>query len=487
MMPLDFASGSLSDRRSQVRTRPNHSLEPLVALIDAVAIFLNGIIAAYLYQMVVLGVTFSSVPSGSYAALSLLASVLYVSVSKATGIYQNFLFSSKSTALRQSISAWLATIALLGFTSFLLKNTSEFSRGTTALFAAMGILTIIINRLMWPMLAKFLVVKGQIFATRALLIRTYVGSDQRKLPSLLEGVASAPKNGLLLTHQLELDLDNLDSMTAHLPIVRNLIVGREIDEIHLELPQSHLHRVSEIIGVMRLFPVPVRLILDPVTAAVVRRPMKEFGQFTVVELQREPLNWAERFCKRTLDIAVASAAIIIFAPLLLMVALLVKLESRGPIFFVQDRMGSGDKPFKIFKFRSMNVTENGPVIKQATSHDSRLTRIGKFMRRTSIDELPQLLNVLLGDMSIVGPRPHAVAHDNMYSKLIAEYALRHHVKPGLTGLSQVMGLRGETSNVEQMKARVETDIAYINNWSLWNDLLIILKTVYVVLAQRQAY
>ena len=206
-----------------------------------------------------------------------------------------------------------------------------------------------------------------------------------------------------------------------------------------------------------------------------------------VELQRAPLSDIERGLKRLVDLIFASIALLLFAPLLFLVSLLIKLDSRGPILFIQTRNGFSGRPFRIFKFRSMTVTEDGPVIRQATRNDKRVTRIGRLLRMTSIDELPQLFNVLLGDMSLVGPRPHAFAHDTEFERLIASYAFRHHVKPGITGWAQVNGLRGETPTVDLMERRVELDLWYINNWSLWFDVKILVKTLFVLGRQPLAY
>ena len=172
---------------------------------------------------------------------------------------------------------------------------------------------------------------------------------------------------------------------------------------------------------------------------------------------------------------------------MLSVALAVKLSSRGPVIFRQRRKGFNERKFYIYKFRTMKVTEDGPDIIQAKQNDSRVTRMGRILRQTSIDELPQLLNVIKGEMSVVGPRPHAVAHDAAYCRIIANYAMRHHVKPGITGLAQVNGYRGETSRPEQMAKRVELDIAYINSWSLGLDLKILLRTAFAVTNNRNAY
>ena len=184
---------------------------------------------------------------------------------------------------------------------------------------------------------------------------------------------------------------------------------------------------------------------------------------------------------------VASIALVVFLPLFLMTAVAIRLDSPGPVFFRQRRNGFNIKPFRIFKFRSMTVTEDGSQISQATKSDPRVTRVGGILRRSSVDELPQLLNVLKGEMSLVGPRPHALAHDDQYGKQLAEYAFRHHVKPGITGWAQVNGFRGETSHIEQMRKRVDFDLWYINHWSIWLDLRILLKTGVEVSRSKNAY
>jgi putative colanic acid biosynthesis UDP-glucose lipid carrier transferase len=172
---------------------------------------------------------------------------------------------------------------------------------------------------------------------------------------------------------------------------------------------------------------------------------------------------------------------------MLAIALGVKLSSPGPILFKQRRYGLDGRKIVVYKFRSMTVAEDGDVVRQATRNDSRVTRFGAFLRRTSLDELPQLINVLQGRMSVVGPRPHAVAHNEMYRKLIRGYMIRHKVRPGITGLAQVNGWRGETETVEKMKGRIEMDLAYLRSWSLALDLQIILKTLAVVLGRKNAY
>ena len=191
--------------------------------------------------------------------------------------------------------------------------------------------------------------------------------------------------------------------------------------------------------------------------------------------------------KRISDIGLASLILVLISPILLLVAWGVKRSSPGPVIFKQSRTGLDGQIIKVYKFRSMTVQDNGPVVQQATRGDARITPFGAFIRSTSLDELPQFVNVLQGSMSIVGPRPHAVAHNEQYRKIVKAYMARHKVKPGITGWAQVNGLRGETDTVEKMARRVEYDLEYLRNWSLGFDLLIIFRTAKQMFFDRTAY
>ena len=200
-----------------------------------------------------------------------------------------------------------------------------------------------------------------------------------------------------------------------------------------------------------------------------------------------PLTSLERAVKRSLDVLIAATMLLLLSPLLLLVSIAIKLSSPGPVIFRQHRNGLNGRQFTIYKFRSMTVMENGATIRQAQINDKRVTRLGSILRSSSIDELPQLVNVLRGDMSLVGPRPHALAHDRQYSKTITNYALRQRVKPGITGWAQVSGARGETARLETMERRVNLDLWYINNWSVWLDMRILLRTCVVIHRSPNAY
>jgi undecaprenyl-phosphate galactose phosphotransferase/putative colanic acid biosynthesis UDP-glucose lipid carrier transferase len=206
-----------------------------------------------------------------------------------------------------------------------------------------------------------------------------------------------------------------------------------------------------------------------------------------VEILGAPLSSMEQGVKRAVDVVLASAALVFFMPVMLLTAIAIKLDGPGPIIFRQSRKGFNGKQFIMFKFRTMTVQENGAEIIQAKRNDPRVTKIGKLLRAASIDELPQLINVLGGEMSLIGPRPHALAHDNEFEKLLGDYAFRHHVKPGMTGWAQCNGARGATPTLDHVKERVKLDLWYINNWSLWLDFQIMIKTFFEVLRKRNAF
>jgi len=206
----------------------------------------------------------------------------------------------------------------------------------------------------------------------------------------------------------------------------------------------------------------------------------------LVAVRETPFCGMTGVLKRASDLVLAAAALPLVLALSLVIAVAVSRSSQGPVLFRQRRYGLDGLEFRVYKFRTMTVCEDD-AIAQATRHDLRITRVGRFLRRTSLDELPQLLNVLDGSMSLVGPRPHAVAHNEHYRKLVSGYMLRHKVRPGITGLAQVNGFRGETSDIEKMRERVRYDLEYLKNWSLGLDLRILIKTVRIVLTDRNAY
>ena len=237
---------------------------------------------------------------------------------------------------------------------------------------------------------------------------------------------------------------------------------------------------------LSVLPIPIYLLPDANVARYLDHRAITVGTTLAAEIQRAPLTRTEQFFKRFFDLIGATAVLFLLSPLMLITALLVKLDSPGPALFFQTRNGFNGRKFRIVKFRTMYVLEDGDHIRQATRADPRVTPLGRWLRRANIDELPQLLNVLKGDMSLVGPRPHAVAHNSEFEKIVANYAFRQHVKPGITGWAQVNGYRGETPTPELMAKRVEFDLWYIKSWSIWLDIRILFRTLLLGL-QPTAY
>jgi putative colanic acid biosynthesis UDP-glucose lipid carrier transferase len=259
------------------------------------------------------------------------------------------------------------------------------------------------------------------------------------------------------------------------------------DVIFIALPIRHVKRVMNLLDDLRDTTASIYYVPDIFVFDLIQARSGEIHGIPVVAMCETPFYGYRGVTKRLTDIGLSITVLLLFMPLLLVIALLVKLSSPGPVIFKQRRYGLDGREIAVYKFRTMTVTEDGGEIRQASKTDSRITRIGGILRRTSMDELPQLINVLQGRMSLVGPRPHAVAHNEEYRKLIKGYMMRHKVLPGITGLAQVNGCRGETSQLGEMEARVNYDLDYLRRWSPMLDLKIILLTAVKIFRDDKAY
>jgi putative colanic acid biosynthesis UDP-glucose lipid carrier transferase len=269
----------------------------------------------------------------------------------------------------------------------------------------------------------------------------------------------------------------------------NYVKANNISIIYISLPMVSQPRIINLLEVLKDTTASIYFVPDIFLTDLIQSRIDEIGDIPVVAVRETPFTGTNGLLKRSTDIIFTLLILLLISPILLIVAIGVKLSSTGPLIFKQKRYGLNGEEIIVYKFRSMTTIDNGDNVVQATKNDQRVTSFGKFIRRTSLDELPQFFNVLQGGMSIVGPRPHAVAHNEMYRKLIKGYMIRHKVKPGITGWAQVNGLRGETEVLEKMQARVDYDIAYLRNWTPGLDIYIILKTVWVVFfkGQNSAY
>ncbi|MBP86031.1 MAG: undecaprenyl-phosphate glucose phosphotransferase [Planctomycetaceae bacterium] len=261
----------------------------------------------------------------------------------------------------------------------------------------------------------------------------------------------------------------------------------EVHRIYITLPMRAEQRTRHLLDQFADSTASVYIVPDFFVFELLHSRWTDIGGLPVVSVFENPFYGVDGVAKRICDVALASLALVVVAIPMAILAALVKLTSHGPVFFRQKRYGLDGREILVWKLRTMRTCDNGTVVKQATKEDPRITPLGRILRQASLDELPQLFNVLEGSMSLVGPRPHASAHNEQYRRLIPGYMLRHKVKPGITGLAQVLGWRGETDTLDKMSNRIECDLQYIREWSLWMDIRILFKTIFVVLRQRNAY
>ncbi|WP_144154288.1 undecaprenyl-phosphate glucose phosphotransferase [Paraburkholderia sp. BCC1885] len=274
----------------------------------------------------------------------------------------------------------------------------------------------------------------------------------------------------------------------NLPAFAEYIRAQDVHELWLALPLSEEHTIYECVRELRDDLINIRFMPDLRSVAMFESTMIDLLGVPAINLVASPLSQTSQLQKEMFDRLFAAVALISLSPLLCAIAIAIKLSSRGPVLFRQKRKGADGRVFTIYKFRSMRLhTEKPGELAQATRHDSRVTPVGAFLRRTSLDELPQFFNVLRGDMSVVGPRPHALEHDDLYQKVVAGYIQRYRIKPGITGWAQINGFRGETDRIEKMERRVEHDLYYLGNWSFRLDMRIIAATIVKGLVNNNAY
>ncbi|WP_435607638.1 undecaprenyl-phosphate glucose phosphotransferase [Pseudomonas knackmussii] len=330
------------------------------------------------------------------------------------------------------------------------------------------------------------------FNTRSVAIAGAGPLGQR----LASNIASAPWMGLDLLGFFDdkrRDPVRLGASRVKLPISGGLedLVEQaragEIDRVYITLPMRSEARIKWLVNQLSDTTASVYIVPDVFVFELLHARSQNINGVPTISIFDSPMTGANTVIKRMEDVILSALIMCLIAVPMLLISAAVKLSSPGPVFFRQKRYGIDGRPIEVWKFRSMRVMENGADVVQATRGDDRITPVGAFLRRTSLDELPQFINVLLGDMSIVGPRPHAVAHNEEYRGQISSYMLRHKVKPGITGWAQINGWRGETDTLDKMQKRIEHDLAYIHNWSLWWDLKIVFLTVFKGFVHKNAY
>lgn len=452
------------------------SVEFVVICADIATILIAGFLSGLLLHG-------SSVPTAIAQACAYAAAVAvsFVYVLRGRALYRPTELLVLRSQLRAICLTWILLHVLAAAVEMLDAN-PQFFRGAGLLFAALGLASLIAQRCV----ARILLIKcfgGRRFArTNLVLITDQPSSSQSGLSESLAVLGYCVKGRFGLP-AMGSDPGSRKRLSSRvIEHVRN----SEVDKIVLEANPARWADLRAFISDLRVLPFPIVFVPVGAASELLRHPTRSLGGAACVEIQPGPLTAIQRASKRTIDIFGAGLGLTVLAPLLAIAAVAIRLDSPGPILFKQQRCGFNGRVFSIRKFRTMHVLENGPVVVQATPLDPRVTRVGRWLRRTSFDELPQLLNVIDGSMSLVGPRPHAVAHDRQFDKLVRKYAFRRRVRPGLTGWAQIHGCRGPTPTATTVERRVDYDLWYIDNWSLRLDLAILLRTPIEVLRGRNA-
>jgi putative colanic acid biosysnthesis UDP-glucose lipid carrier transferase len=450
----------------------------LYSWLDALVLMVSLLLLAQLA-----GVPFES----QYGALMLLGGALYLSAANLASVIAPDLSNRGQHSFVRRTACWLAAVAMVLLVGYALKISADYSRRVLLVWFCT------VPLLMWWV--------G--WAVDRLILR--LGQmDKRVRRAVIVGynsTASHLARELAQDQDLAVDLAGyFDDRSAQRvqfteakPLLGDLsalpswIKTHRVDVVYITLPTYEQQRMHALRDGLRdttasVYFVPHLGGFDPIQARI-----DHVNGIPVIAVCETPIFGANAMFKRVLDITFSAAMLVVLFPLLSIVALLVKLTSPGPVLFKQRRYGLDGSEIVVYKFRTMTVCEDSGEIRQATRGDQRITPLGAFLRKTSIDELPQFFNVLQGRMSVVGPRPHAVAHNELYRKLIDGYMLRHKVKPGITGWAQVNGFRGETQTLDKMKSRIEFDLDYLRRWSVAMDLYIIARTAGLMLKDQQAY
>jgi putative colanic acid biosysnthesis UDP-glucose lipid carrier transferase len=379
--------------------------------------------------------------------------------------------------------AWLPVVMLLLFGAFVLKSTDRFSRVASGSWLVLAPLAVSVFRVLVRLVLRYLRAHGRNTRTAAICGATEIGIQ------LATRILRAPHLGIDLLGFYD---DRMPERTERITGEFGGVVGRfddvvegakrgEVDLVYIALPLKAEPRVNELLGKLADTTASVYLVPDFFVFDLLHGRWSALGDLPVVSIFETPFYGVDGWVKRVEDVVLGTLFLALAAPLMALIAIAIKLNSKGPVLFRQRRYGLNGDVIEVVKFRTMTVAEDGAQVKQATKGDQRITSVGRLLRRTSLDEIPQLIHVVSGSMSLVGPRPHAVAHNELYRKKISGYMLRHKVKPGLTGWAQVNGWRGETDELWKMEKRIEHDLEYIRRWGLGLDLKIIASTIWGVL------
>lgn len=392
--------------------------------------------------------------------------------------------------LRKTVIHWFIALSIVALMGNIMQVDGSIVDGHRVLWFSLGCGLLITYRILLRFLLANLRAKG--FNSRKVAI-----AGAGKLGSQLhDNIISNTSLGLTFSGYYDDDLNLCANRASSMPVLQ--VIGAlellvedckqgKIDRVYITLPMRAEKRIKWLISELSDTTASVYIVPDIFTFELLNARNDVIGGIPTISIHDSPIEGSNAIFKRIEDIVFSSLILLLISPVLLMIAVAIKVTSKGPVLFKQIRYGIDGKPIKVWKFRSMNVMENGEKVVQAIKNDARFTPIGAFLRSSSLDELPQFINVLQGRMSIVGPRPHAVSHNEEYRKLVSGYMLRHKVKPGITGWAQINGWRGETDTLDKMEKRIEFDLDYIRNWSVVFDIRIIFLTVFTVFVDKNAY
>ncbi|WP_296570337.1 undecaprenyl-phosphate glucose phosphotransferase [Phreatobacter sp.] len=471
---LDFSADVVARRGRGGYAWMRLALKLSTAAVDWLMIALTSYVTSLLYSRIASGEWWTT---PSQATLAMLVASTFVMLSAVRSQYQIGNYIGARRAFGTTLTLWAATFVSLIAFAFATKTTDAFSRVAVILTFVVGLPVVFVTRELTGRLLTLGSKFGVIPARRVMLVghEDDVTDFARRYQPWNAGMHIAG-TGLLSPGDGPVGRDDIARIAGQ---AREM----QLDDVLIIVPWSQTETIDRLVdGFMRI-PVTIHLGPERIFDRFQDVHIAKSGGIASLQLGRPPLTAGEVMAKRALDVVLGSFALFLLTPVLILIAIAIKLDSPGPVLFMQRRLGFNQQAFQIVKFRTMTVMDDGDVVRQATRNDQRITRVGRVLRRLNLDELPQLLNVLAGQMSLVGPRPHAIAHDREFDQRIALYARRHNVKPGITGWAQVHGLRGETDTDEKMKARVEHDLFYIDNWSILLDVEILFRTVF----SRKAY
>jgi putative colanic acid biosynthesis UDP-glucose lipid carrier transferase len=445
-----------------------------VMLIDFLTIVLAALLAKLIYIDWYLGPEKDIV---KYITPALLSACIfcYLSAQRALYTYKNINNSRKfifSSILNIAIT-FLIVIAV----GYAFKFAHLYSRGWTFAWVALSVLLILVNR--WSINRTITWLRHQGYIRRQSAIICHY-AEATKLSDAIRAVD--PESSIVGVF----NEDASDSYTGNISDIIRIAQEGNLDEVYIAIPFDKQDEIGSAIERLRFLPVEIWVYSPDQKLPAPIRDFVQLGSITALKIQAKPISDRGLVLKAIEDYFIGTLSLIVFAPIFALIAIAIKLDSKGPVFFRQKRHGTNNKVINVWKFRTMTVMEDDASVVQATREDKRVTRIGKILRKTSLDELPQIINVLKGEMSLVGPRPHALAHNDHYAKILDFYDHRHRVKPGITGWAQINGYRGPTDTPELMHRRVQLDLYYIDNWSIWLDLKILIATPFLGFLHKNA-